>query len=71
MSEAHPALTRSSFDPFQGKLIGADDPLAKAALDVGRRYPGRSATRVHGKAFDGLPVEEVALHPSLLPVLAA
>src|SRR3954471_24639647 len=39
------------FDPFQVKLIGADDPLAKAALDTQRRYPGRVATGLHGKVI--------------------
>jgi hypothetical protein len=56
------------FDPFQVKLIGADDPLAKAALDVHRRYPGPIATRFHGKAFGGLPVEQVYIYPSPITV---
>jgi len=59
------------FDPFQVKLIGADDPLAKAALDSKRRYPGPVATRFHGKVFGGLPVEEMYVYPSPLPVSTA
>ena len=59
------------FDPFQVKLIGLDDPLAKAALDIHRRYPGPVATRFHGKTFGGLPVEEVYIYPSPIPVPAA
>lgn len=59
------------FDPFQVKLTGANDPLARAALDTHRRYPGRVATRFHGKVFGGLPVEEVYIYPSPLPVPAA
>jgi hypothetical protein len=51
------------FDPFQVKLIGADDPLAKAALDINRRNLGPVATRFHGKVFGGLPVEEVYIYP--------
>ncbi|OWK36493.1 hypothetical protein [Fimbriiglobus ruber] len=58
------------FDPFQVKLIGADDPLAKAALDVHRRYPGRTASRFYGKVFGGLPVDEVYLYSSPIPVPA-
>src|SRR5260370_31574598 len=29
------------FDPFQVKLIGQDDPLARAVADLYRRYAGR------------------------------
>jgi hypothetical protein len=58
------------FDPFQVKLIGADDPLAKAALDIHRRYSGPVATRFHGKIFGGIPVEEVYIYPSPIPVPA-
>jgi hypothetical protein len=59
------------FDPFRVKLLGADDPLAKAALDIRGRYPGTVATRFHGKVFGGLPVEEVYIYPSPIPVPTA
>jgi hypothetical protein len=58
------------FDPFEVKLLGADDPLAKAALDIHRRFPARMATRFHGKMFGGLLVEEGYIYPSLIPVPA-
>src|SRR6266478_3627922 len=47
------------FDPFQVKLLGVDDPLAQAALDVQQRYPGRMPIRFHGKTFGGVSVDEV------------
>jgi hypothetical protein len=56
------------FDPFQVKLIGADDPLAKAASDMNRRFPGPVATRFHGQVFGGLPVEEVYIYSSQIVV---
>lgn len=56
------------FDPFQVKLISADDPLAKAALDIHQRYPGRIATRFHSIVFGGLLVEEVYIYPSAILV---
>jgi hypothetical protein len=59
------------FDPFKVKLIGADDPLAKAALDINRRFPGPVGTRFHGRVFGGLPVEEVYIYPSPIPVPTA
>lgn len=54
-------------DPFRMKLIGADDPLAKAALDIQKRFPGRMGTRFGGKAFGGISVDEVYIYPSPLP----
>ena len=43
------------FDVFQVKVIGADDPLALAALDAKRGHPGPVVRRLHGKVFGGLP----------------
>jgi hypothetical protein len=56
------------FDIFQVKLIGADHPLAKAALEAQRRYPGRSPLRLHGTTFGGGSAEEVYIYPSPIPV---
>src|SRR2546421_42190 len=44
-------------DPFQVKLIPASDPLAQAALEIHRRFPGRMATRVGSKTFGGVSVD--------------
>jgi hypothetical protein len=49
-------------DPFQVRLIGSGDPLAKAALDINQEFPGPIPTRLRGKSFGGLPVEEVYIY---------
>jgi hypothetical protein len=54
-------------DPFRVKLISADDPLAKAAAEIKRRFPGRMATRFGGKSFGGISVDDVYIYPSPLP----
>lgn len=54
-------------DPFRVKLIGAENPLAQAAAEVNRRYPGHLATRFGGKTFGGVSVDDVYLYPSPLP----
>jgi hypothetical protein len=59
------------FDIFQVKVIGADDPLAQAVLDIRGQYPGPVARRLHGKVFGGVPVAEVYIYPSPIPVPAA
>jgi hypothetical protein len=51
-------------DPFKVQLVPADDPLAQAALDIHRRYPGNRATRFGGKAFGGMPVEGAYIYPA-------
>jgi len=51
-------------DPFQVKLIPASDPLAQAALEIHRRFPGRMATRVGSKTLGGVSVDGVYIYPA-------
>jgi len=53
-------------DPFQVKVIGTDDPLAKAVIEIQKKYPGKIPTRYHGHQLGGLSVEEVYIYP--LPI---
>lgn len=57
-------------DPFQVRLIGSDDPLAKAAMETNRKYPGPTPTRFRGPSFGGAAVDEVYIYPAqrLTPV---
>ena len=43
------------------------NPLAKAAVAIQTRFPGRMATRFGGKTFGGINVDEVYIYPSPLP----
>jgi len=54
-------------DPFRVKVISADDPLAKAAMDIHNRFPGRMATGFRGKSFGGVTVDDVYIYSSPLP----
>lgn len=51
-------------DPFRVKVIGGDDPLARAATDIHNRFPGPMATRLRGRDFGGVLVDEVYVYPS-------
>jgi hypothetical protein len=51
-------------DPFRVKLIPTSDPLAQAALDIHRRYPGKMATRFGGTNFGGTSIEGAYLYPT-------
>jgi hypothetical protein len=61
-------LQDPSFDPFQVKLIGQDDPLAEAAREIQQRYPGRIPTWYHGNTFGGMSVDRVYIYPPPLTV---
>ncbi len=58
------------FDPFRVKLIETSDPLAQAALEIHRRYPGHKPIRYQDLMFGGTSVEELYLYPSLQPVIS-
>jgi hypothetical protein len=60
-------MRSTHLDPFRVKLIGADDPLAEAAVELHHRFPGRMATRFGGKTFGGVSVDEVYIYPLPLP----
>lgn len=51
-------------DPFQVRLIGVGDPLAQAAAEINKKYPGPMANRLRGKSFGGIDVDEVYVYPS-------
>jgi hypothetical protein len=58
-------MDNPNLDQFQVTLIGSDDPLARAASDVHRRFAARVPTRVRDKSFGGMSVEEVYIYPPL------
>jgi len=47
------------------QLVPATHPVARAALAVRERHPGRVPTRYHGKRLDGLAIEEAYIYPRL------
>ena len=53
-------------DPFQVKVAGVDDPVAKAVLDVQSRYPSTVATRLRNRRLGDMSVDEVYMYA--LPV---
>ena len=53
-------------DPFQVRLLRGDDPLALAALEIHRRYPGNMATRLGGREFGAIAVEGAYIYPASL-----
>lgn len=54
-------------DPFQIKVVGTNEPVAKAVLQIQEKYPpGKLPTRYHGRQLGDLSVEEVYIYP--LPI---
>ncbi len=55
-------MDNPNLDQFQVTLISSDDPLARAASDVHRRFKARVPTRIRD-SFGGMSVEEVYIYP--------
>jgi hypothetical protein len=56
-------LGNPNLDQFRVRLLGSDDPLARAAIDFQHRFVGRVPTRVRGREFGGFNVVEVYIYP--------
>jgi hypothetical protein len=50
-------------DPFRVKVVSTNDPVAKAIMDVYRRFPGRIPYRYDGPVLGD--VAEVFIYPQL------
>jgi hypothetical protein len=50
-------------DPFRVKLIDVNHRVAKAVLEIYRRYPGRVPPRLNGRVFAGTAVTEEYVYP--------
>ena len=57
-------------NPFRVKIVGSQNPLAKAASEISSRYNGRFATRLGGDFFGGTSVDDVYIYPSPLTIEA-
>jgi hypothetical protein len=68
VSKASDAVDDPNFDSTRVKLIGLKDPLARAALEMYRRYPTRIPIFRWGEPFGKTYVEGLYLYP--LPVAA-
>ena len=64
LSQAADEMSSIFLDPFLVKLIPADDPLAQAALDINRRFPGNLPTRLGAHRFGGLTVDGAYIYPT-------
>ena len=60
-------MTTLYLDPFQVRVVSADHPLARAAIDIFTRFPSPMATRLRGTMFGGRYVDEVYIYPTLSP----
>ena len=46
------------------KLIGSDEPMARAVIDLHMLYPGQEPVRLRGKMLGGVSTEEIYVYPS-------
>jgi hypothetical protein len=52
-------------DPFRVKVISPDHRIARAILDIYRRYQGRIPTPFDGRGFAGMTAAEVYVYPQI------
>ncbi len=50
-------------DPFCVKLVDVNHRVAKAVLEIYRRYPGRVPPRLNSQVFAGTAVNEAYIYP--------
>jgi len=55
--------TTPYLDPFQVKLIQDDDPLARAVMEVHRRWGGWHPINYNGRNLGGMSIEGAYLYP--------
>jgi hypothetical protein len=56
------AMKEHYLDPFRVKLISKSDPVARAVMDIYRRFPGRIPTRFNGRVFGERAVAEIYIY---------
>lgn len=56
------AMPVPKIDPFQVKLVGGDEPITRAVLELQRRHPGRTSMRHHGSRLGDVNVDELYLY---------
>lgn len=49
-------------DPFQVKVIGTENPLARDVLDIQQKYPASLPTRLRNRMLGGLSIEEAYIY---------
>jgi hypothetical protein len=54
-------------DPFDVKLIGAHNPIAKDILDIQRRYPAAIPSRLRETRLGSVHIEEAYIYPPATP----
>lgn len=59
------AMKDRYIDPFRVKVVRTDSPVARAVLDLYRRFPGRVLTRFSGLVLAGTAVAEAYIYPPL------
>jgi len=50
-------MQNPNIDPFQVKLIGAEDPLARDVLEIQQRFPAKIPTHYNGPTLGGVSIE--------------
>jgi len=61
-------MTGFAFDPYRLRVVSANDPVARAAIEIQKRFPPGMPTRYRGPQLGGIGIEEVYIYPSPVTV---
>jgi hypothetical protein len=68
VTQAARGFNDPNFDPFRIKLIPVEHEYAQAALALLQRYPGKFPTRIPGRVFGVLGVDDAYVYAPAVPV---
>jgi hypothetical protein len=57
------------FDMFRVRVLGTGEPLAKAVLDLIRRYGGKRPIHLYDQVLSGVGTVDLYVYPSPMPVV--
>ena len=60
-------MNNPDLDGFRVKVIAADHPLARAAVEIAERYPVAAGRRLGGGSFGNIFADDMYIYPLPLP----
>jgi hypothetical protein len=67
VNEVGREMSNIYFDRYRVKILGVNDPLARAAIDLNEQYPDPIGHRGGPQMFGGIFAEELFVYPTIQP----
>jgi hypothetical protein len=70
MRRVEDELQSPDIDPFRIKVVGADHPLVRDAVETAEQFPASMGRRDGGRTFGNLFADDLYIYPLPLPAVA-